>query len=53
MLVKGEIVTKKSRKTGNDYTVLVLTFSNGYQKYVFLDTAETFMLSSLQASENQ
>lgn len=47
MNVNAELVTKKSKKTGNDYTVLVLTFSNGYKKFVFLDTAEIFMLSEL------
>ena len=38
--VKCEIVTRKSKKTGNDYTALVLTFANGYKKLVLLDTAE-------------
>ncbi len=51
MNVKCELVTRKSKKTGNDYTALEITFPNGYKKLVFLDNAETYMISSL--SENR
>lgn len=47
MDVRCELVTKKSKKTGNDFTVLELTFPNGYTKWVFLDQAELYMLMSL------
>lgn len=45
-ITKYEIVEKVSKKTGNTYEVLVLTFSNGYKKDVFLSDAELYMLKS-------
>lgn len=45
--VKCEVVTRKSRKTGNDYTALEITFPNGYKKLVFMDSAESFMVQSM------
>ena len=48
MQIKGELVTRKSKKTGNDYVTLDLTFPNGYRKMVFLDNAEIYMLSGLE-----
>lgn len=47
MNVKAELITAKSKKTGNDYTALQITFPNGYKKLVFLDSAEQFMISSM------
>lgn len=47
MTVKVELVTRKSKKTGNTYTALELQFENGYTKLVFLDNAEIYMLSTL------
>lgn len=41
------LVERESKKTGNVYTALELTFENGYKKLVFLDNAETYMLSGL------
>lgn len=48
-MLKGqiELVTKKSKKTGNDYTALEITFENGYKKMVFLESSEIFMLKQL------
>ena len=40
-------LTKKSKKTGNDYTCLEILFPNGYKKVVFLEEAEQYMLASL------
>lgn len=33
-----------SKKTGSPYTCLVITFPNGYEKKVFLEAAEVFMI---------
>lgn len=38
-----EVVEKISNKTGKPYTVLEVTFPNGYKKTVFLDEAEKFL----------
>ena len=45
-ITKYEIIEKTSKKTGNPYEVLVLTFENGYKKDVFLSDAELYMLKS-------
>lgn len=39
-------VIEKISKSGQPYTVLVITFPNGYEKTVFLDKAEQFLVSS-------
>lgn len=38
-----EIKKYKSKKTDREYECLVLTLSNGYEKRVFLDSAEMYM----------
>lgn len=38
------VVDKVSTRTGNPYTVLEITFPNGYKKTVFLDDAEKFLV---------
>lgn len=52
MKVNVELVTRNSKKSGNPYTALEMTFENGYKKLVFLDNAEIYMLSSLAKSVN-
>ena len=47
MNVKCEVVTRKSKKTGAEYTALEITFPNGYKKLVFLDNAETYMVLAM------
>lgn len=47
MIKKVELETKLSKKTGNEYKVLVITFSNGYEKQVFLEKSEIYMLETL------
>lgn len=39
-----EIVSVHSEKTGRDYVALQLTFDNGYQKIIFLNSQEQFIL---------
>lgn len=39
-----EIVSVHSDKTGRDYVALQLTFDNGYQKIIFLNSQEQFIL---------
>ena len=43
---KVDLVQALSKKTGEPYICLELTFPNGYKKRVFLDGAETYMLQS-------
>lgn len=47
MLVEVEMFNGVSSKTGNPYKALDITFSNGYKKRIFLDSAEIFMLEQL------
>ena len=37
------VLEKFSKKTGNPYVVLEITFPNGYKKLVFLDKAEEYL----------
>lgn len=37
-------VVEKISKSGKPYTCLIIVFPNGYQKTVFLEEAEKFML---------
>ena len=46
MLKEARIITKESKKTGNSYECLELTFSNGYKKIVFLTEAELYMIKN-------
>ena len=39
-----KVVSDISKKTGNPYTCLVIKFPNGYEKRVFLEPAEVFMV---------
>lgn len=41
--LKGKL-EKRVSKNGNEYVVLVVTFPNGYEKIVFLEDAELFIL---------
>lgn len=36
-------IEKTSKKTGNTYIALEITFPNGYKKIVFLDKAEEYL----------
>lgn len=36
---------KKISKEGKEYEVLIITFPNGYEKKVFLENAEKFLIS--------
>ncbi len=42
-----EIREQVSKKTGNTYKALFITFPNGYEKMVFLEPAELFMFENL------
>lgn len=42
-----EVQERVSKKTGNKYKVLIISFPNGYEKMVFLDSAELFMFEEL------
>ena len=42
----GNLEKKVSKKTGNEYIVLVITFPNGYEKTIFLEEAELYMLTN-------
>lgn len=46
-----KLVERVSKKTGNTYTALEIEFENGYKKLVFLDNAETYMLSGLSTKK--
>lgn len=38
---------KVSKKTGELYSCMVVQFPNGYEKVVFLDTAEKFLIETI------
>lgn len=40
MKIDAQLVTKVSKKTGNEYTALELDLGMGIKKLVFLNTAE-------------
>ena len=42
--VKCFLVKKVSKKTGNEYIALELTFENGYKKLVLINDQEKFIL---------
>lgn len=46
MIEKVQLEERTSQK-GNPYKVLVITFKNGYQKIVFLEKSELYMLEAL------
>lgn len=48
MEMKARHEQRVSTKTGKEYTVIVITFANGYQKLVFLDSAEIYMLKDVK-----
>jgi len=48
-LKSAEIVSIHSDKTGKDYVALQLTFENGYQKVIFLNSQEQFILGVKRA----
>lgn len=43
MQLQGELA-KRVNKEGKEYEVLMLKFPNGYEKMVFLDGAEKFII---------
>ena len=51
-MIKDVKLETKTSKTGNPYQVLVIIFKNGYEKTVFLDKSEIYMLQML-AQENK
>lgn len=42
-----DLKTISSKKTGKDYTGVNITLDNGYEKLIFLDFAEMFMVKEL------
>lgn len=42
--INAELKVRSSKKSGNEYKVLVLTFPNGYSKDMFMDNAELFAI---------
>lgn len=44
MDIKGRL-EKKVSKAGKEYFVLIIKFPNGYEKTVFLEQAEIYMLN--------
>lgn len=40
MQMNAQLITKKSKKTGNEYTALELDLGMGIKKLVFLNAAE-------------
>lgn len=46
-MIKNYRLEEKVSKAGTKYVVLVLTFTNGYEKIVFIDKAEEYMLKEL------
>ena len=47
MVKNVKLETKISQKTGKEYKVLVITFINGYEKIVFLEKAEEYMIENM------
>ena len=45
MKLDAQLVTKVSKKTGNEYTALEIDLGMGVKKLVFLDAAEIALLS--------
>lgn len=50
MDIKGRL-EKKVSKAGNEYLVLMIKFPNGYEKQVFLEPAEIYMLGSITTNK--
>lgn len=46
-MIKNCRLEEKVSKSGTTYKVLIITFANGYEKMVFLDKAETYMIEQL------
>lgn len=47
MVKNVRLETKTSQKTGKEYKVLIITFINGYEKQVFLEKAEEYMIEQM------
>lgn len=47
MQIKCDLVERVSKKTGEKYNCLQLTFPNGYKKTVFLEYAELYMIQAM------
>ena len=47
LITKASVQLRHSKKTGNDYQAVILSFENGYEKMIFLERAEQFMVSAL------
>lgn len=46
-------VERKSKKSGNTFVCLEIVFPDGYKKLVFLDRAETFLVSPYVTANEQ
>lgn len=46
MNLQGRMVQKTSKK-GATYEALIITFPSGYEKLVFLDNAEKFLINAI------
>ena len=42
-----EVITRNSKKTGNDYTVLSIAFHQGYTYETFISNEQVFILGML------
>lgn len=42
--INAELIKRVSKKSGNEYQVLRLTFPNGFVKDLFMDNAELFAI---------
>jgi len=49
--VRATLETRKSNKTGKDYKAVILNLGNGYEKIVFLDRTEIYMLEGIEAQK--
>ena len=47
MVKDVRLETKVSQKTGKEYRVLIIRFINGYEKQVFLEKAEEYMIEQM------
>ena len=51
IIAKAE-ASQGTSKAGREYRMLILTLSNGYEKRIFLDNAEWFVVDELLAGND-
>lgn len=52
IMISSAQISNRTSKNGKEYVTLDVVFKNGYKKVVFLDTAEQYMLKSLEDNKN-